>query len=118
MNNFLSIVWYKVLPPEYGGQKGIAHFNDWLGQKAALTCLCSQDNQSDRVLSYKLRKELPVSRLQFWNPFVRNKILSFIRQQSFTHIIIEHPYHGWLGNINKSLDSGLSSMRIISNTFA
>jgi polysaccharide biosynthesis protein PslH len=97
MNNFLSIVWYKVLPPEYGGQKGIAYFNDSLGQKVSLSCFCSRNNQPDKVLSYKLRNELPVSRFQFWNPFVRNKILSFIRQQSFTHIIIEHPYHGWLG---------------------
>ncbi len=97
MNNFLSVVWYKILPPEYGGQKGIAGFNYHLGKKAPLTCLCSHTNLPDEDISYKVLNTLPVSRFQFWNPFVRKKILSLIRRQSFTHIIIEHPWHGWLG---------------------
>jgi glycosyltransferase involved in cell wall biosynthesis len=97
MNNFLSIVWYRVLPPEYGGQKGIAHFNHCLGKKVPLTCLCSRNNVPEDILPYKILNNLPVSRFQFWNPFVRKQILSLIRQQSFTHIIIEHPWHGWLG---------------------
>src|SRR6185503_10311754 len=97
MNNFLSIVWYRVLPPEYGGQKGIAHFNYYLGRKVMLTCLCSRNNTVAEELSYKLVNTLPASRLQFWNPFVRNRILSLIRRQHFSHIIIEHPWHGWLG---------------------
>ena len=101
MNNFLSIVWYRVLPPEYGGQKGIAHFNHYLGKKVALTCLCSRNNVVAETLTYKIINTLPVSKLQFWNPLVRRHILSFIRQQSFTHIIIEHPWHGWLGKYKR-----------------
>jgi glycosyltransferase involved in cell wall biosynthesis len=97
MNNFLSIVWYRVLPPLYGGQKGIAHFNYYLGKKVALTCLCSGNNSPAHDLPYKVLNNLPVSRLQFWDPSVRKEILALIRLQSFTHIIIEHPYHAWLG---------------------
>jgi glycosyltransferase involved in cell wall biosynthesis len=101
MNNFLSIVWYRVLPPAYGGQKGIAHFNHFLGNKVRLSCLCSRNNVRDDKLSYEIINELPVSKFQFWNPLTRKQILSFIREGSFTHIIIEHPWHGWLGKYRK-----------------
>jgi polysaccharide biosynthesis protein PslH len=101
MNNFLSIVWYRVLPPAYGGQKGIAHFNYWLGKKVELTCLCSRNNVADCPLPYKIINSLPSSKFQFWNPFVRRRVLSLVRQQSFSHIIIEHPWHGWLGKYKK-----------------
>jgi glycosyltransferase involved in cell wall biosynthesis len=104
MNNFLSVVWYKVLPAAYGGQKGIAHFNYWLGKKVALTCLCSRNNVGGDGLTYKLINNLPGSKFQFWNPFVRRQILSLIRKQSFTHIIVEHPWHGWLGKYKKKYD--------------
>ncbi|HEY6505841.1 MAG TPA: glycosyltransferase family 4 protein [Chitinophagaceae bacterium] len=103
MKNFLSIVWYRVLPPAYGGQKGIADFNDHLGRSVPLTCLCSRNNNADTALSYKLLNVLPVSRSQSWNPFVRNQILSFIKKRSFSHIIIEHPYHAWLGKYRKKI---------------
>jgi glycosyltransferase involved in cell wall biosynthesis len=104
MNNFLSIVWYRVLPPNYGGQKGIALFNQSLGIKVPLTCLCSEDNIPEDGLSYHVANSLPISRFQFWNPFVKKRILSLIRQQSFTHIIIEHPWHAWLGKYKKQLN--------------
>jgi glycosyltransferase involved in cell wall biosynthesis len=97
MKGFLSIVWYRVLPPVYGGQKGIAHFNDHLAKKVNLTCLCSQNNEAPAGLSYKLLNELPTSRFQAWNPLVRRQVLRLIKQHSFSHIIIEHPYYGWLG---------------------
>ncbi|MBL7743847.1 MAG: glycosyltransferase family 4 protein [Chitinophagaceae bacterium] len=101
MKKILSIVWYKVLPPEYGGQKGIAHFNGYLGVKVSLTCLCSRNNTADRPLNYRLSNELPVSRFQFWNPAVRKRVLRYIKENSYSHIIIEHPYHAWLGKYKK-----------------
>jgi len=97
MNKFLSIVWYKVLPPVYGGQKGIAHFNEHLANRIALTCLCSKNNASKEKLNYQIKAVLPTSKLQFWNPVVRSKILNEIKSQDYDHVIIEHPYHGWLG---------------------
>jgi hypothetical protein len=97
MKNFLSIVWYRVLPPLYGGQQGIAYFNEELGRKIPLTCLCSKDNVSSSKVSYTVQNELPISKLQFWDPTVKRQILSTIRMGNFTDVIIEHPYHGWLG---------------------
>ena len=94
--HILSIVWYKVLPAIYGGQKGIAIFNHCLGQKSKLHCICSKNNEVSANLPYTVSNELPVSKTQFFNPFVRKKILSLIKQQNFSHIILEHPYHAWL----------------------
>lgn len=102
--NFLSIVWYKILPAHYGGQQGIANFNKWLGEKTNLTCLCSSNNKTNENLTYKLWPLLPVSKSQFINPFVRKKILNIISRNKFTHIILEHPYHAWLRKYKKKLN--------------
>lgn len=104
MNKFLSIVWYKVLPAVYGGQKGITQFNQALGEKADLTCLCSKNNVVTPGLSFRVQPELPVSKSQFWNLFTRKKILDKIRNEKYNHIIIEHPYHGWLGKHKQKLN--------------
>jgi glycosyltransferase involved in cell wall biosynthesis len=103
VKNFLSIVWYRVLPPVYGGQKGIAIFNEYLGRKVSLTCICSRNNTAEEHLSYEVLNELPASKLQFQDPSVRKRILSIIKERSFSHVIIEHPYHAWLGNYKEKL---------------
>jgi glycosyltransferase involved in cell wall biosynthesis len=104
VKNFLSIVWYRVLPPVYGGQKGIALFNEYLGRKVALTCMCSRNNTIEEELSYEVLKQLPSSKLQFQDPSVRKRILSLIRERQFSRVIIEHPYHAWLGNYKEKLN--------------
>lgn len=89
----LSIVWYKVLPARFGGQKGIAHFNQALGKLFPLVCLCSRNNEPPADLSYKVLPELPVSKWQFFNPFVQQKIAQIAKKEKPTYIILEHPYH-------------------------
>jgi glycosyltransferase involved in cell wall biosynthesis len=89
----LSIVWYKVLPAEYGGQKGIANFNQSLGKLFPLVCLCSKENEAPPGLSYTVLPELPVTKLQFLNPFIQQKIVGIAKREKPTHIILEHPYH-------------------------
>ncbi len=103
MKNFLSIVWYRVLPPVYGGQKGIAFFNEYLGRKVSLTCICSRNNIPEEKLSYEVLNKLPSSKLQFQDPSVRKRILSLVKERKFSHVIIEHPYHAWLGNHKEKL---------------
>jgi hypothetical protein len=89
----LSIVWYKVLPARFGGQKGIAHFNEALGKLFPLVCLCSRNNEPPSNLSYSVIPVLPVSKWQFLNPFIQQKIVSIAKKEKPTHIILEHPYH-------------------------
>ncbi|MGE5106485.1 MAG: glycosyltransferase [Sphingobacteriales bacterium] len=102
--NFLSIVWYKILPAHYGGQQGIANFNKYLGEKIDLTCLCSTDNKTNENLTYKLLPLLPVSKSQFINPLTRRKILSLIKTNDLSPIILAHPYHAWLGKYKQQFN--------------
>lgn len=94
MEKILSIVWYKVLPPVFGGQKGIAGFNKHLAKHHPLVCICSKNNEPTDDVFYKVLPELPISKLQFFNPFVWLKIRSVAKREKPTHIICEHPYHG------------------------
>jgi polysaccharide biosynthesis protein PslH len=89
----LSIVWYKVLPARFGGQKGIANFNQALGKLFPLVCLCSRNNEAPAGLSYFVIPALPVSKWQFLNPFIQQKIAAIAKKERPTHIILEHPYH-------------------------
>jgi polysaccharide biosynthesis protein PslH len=90
----LSIVWYKILPAQFGGQKGIANFNQALGKLYPLTCLCSADNVTGEDLSYKVLPELPIGKQQFFKAISYKKIIEVAKKEKPTHILLEHPYHG------------------------
>lgn len=90
----LSIVWYKILPARFGGQKGIAHFNEGLAEWHPLVCLCSRNNEAPPGLPYRVIPTLPVSKSQIISPRWWLKIAAIARSQRATHIILEHPYHG------------------------
>ncbi len=94
MEKILSIVWYKVLPPVFGGQKGIAHFNKELAKHAELVCLCSRNNTLPDDAGYRILPILPLSKKQFLNPIAWNKITSVAVKEKPSCIILEHPYHG------------------------
>lgn len=92
----LSVVWYKVLPARFGGQKGVALFNEYLGRLAPLHCLCSKDNVVEQT-SYSVDASLPVGKSQFFNPFCWRKIYKAAKRFRATHLILEFPYHGIAG---------------------
>lgn len=89
----LSIVWYKVLPPIYGGQKGIALFNEHLGRLIPISCLCAKSNAGYDV-SYKVLPLLPETKSQFISPASWNLIRKIAVKEKPSHVILEHPYHG------------------------
>lgn len=93
----LSIVWYKVLPPLFGGQKGIALFNQYLSRHTEIVCLCSSDNEVSPDTGYRILPLLPTGKKQFADPFCHKKIRSIAQREKVSHIIVEHPYHGWAG---------------------
>jgi hypothetical protein len=96
MARILSVVWYKVLPAEYGGQKGIAHFNEHLGFRHEIHCLCSKDNRVEKT-SYAIDPSLPTGKGQVLNPYRWLQILRKSRACDATHIIIEHCFYGLAG---------------------
>jgi glycosyltransferase involved in cell wall biosynthesis len=90
---WLSIVWYKFLPPQYGGQKGIAGFNQSLGKIFPGTCLCSGDNENVPGLSYSLLPALPVGKQQFLSRSARKLIIQTAVSEKPGFIILEHPFY-------------------------
>ena len=45
MANVLSIVSYKIFPAKFGGQKGIASFNEYFSKYHNLYCVTVEDNK-------------------------------------------------------------------------
>ena len=96
MSKILSIAWYNILPPKFGGQKGIALFTKHLARFHDIVMLCSKNNQPSHQ-PFEVRAELPVSKTQFLNPFSWRKITTIAQEVNPAFIVIEHPYHGIAG---------------------
>ena len=97
MTKILSVVWYKVLPPQFGGQKGIAQFNDFLSAFFPLTCICSSNNEPSGNENYTIKPVLPTSRWQVLSVGTWSKITRELVSGKYTHVILEHCYYGLLG---------------------
>ena len=96
MANVLSIVSYKIFPAKFGGQKGIANFNKYLSKFHNLYCVTIKDN-SPSAASYTVINKLSNGKFRYINIFYFGLIKKIIREYNISHIILEHPYYGWLG---------------------
>jgi glycosyltransferase involved in cell wall biosynthesis len=96
MAKILSVVWYQILPAKFGGQKGIAEFNEYLSRYHVLYCLCSRNNDASQA-SYRVMPELPLARRQVGNPANWFRIIRKIRETGANHLILEHCYYGLAG---------------------
>lgn len=101
MMRILSIAWYKVLPPRFGGQKGITLFTKYLSKCIPLVLLCSKNNESSDDLPFQVLPLLPIGKSQFINPFCWYKIMRTAERNDATHLLLEHPYHGIGGYLTK-----------------
>lgn len=101
MVNVLSIVSYKFLPPDMGGQKGIAFFNRYLAKLIKLNCVTVKDNTKLSAEGYSIKNILSNSSSRYINLFYFFTLRRIIREEKITHLIIEHPYYGWLGVLLK-----------------
>ncbi|MDQ6763850.1 MAG: glycosyltransferase family 4 protein [Bacteroidota bacterium] len=100
MANVLSFVPYKIFPAKFGGQKCIAHFNEYFSEYHSLYCVTIEDNKPSYA-SYEIINTLSNSRLRYINIFYFNRIKKIIRKKNITHMILEHPYFGWLALLLK-----------------
>lgn len=96
----LSLVSYKFLPPDMGGQKGIAFFNRYLSNQVSLTCVTIKDNDAGTE-PYVVKNILSNSKLRYINPIYFFTLCRIIKKENITHLILEHPYYGWLGILLK-----------------
>jgi glycosyltransferase involved in cell wall biosynthesis len=92
----LSIIPYKILPAELGGEKGIAVFNEYLAKKAELTGVTTKNNDPELAKGYLLLNFLSNNRSRYANVFLFNKIKRIIQERKIGYLISEHPYYGWL----------------------
>ncbi len=97
----LSLVPYKFLPPDMGGQKGIAYFNRYLSKLTNFCCVTIKDNNQLLSEGYPIKNILSNSPTRYINPFYFFTLSRIIREEKITHLIIEHPYYGWLGILLK-----------------
>lgn len=101
MQKILSVVWFKILPAQFGGQKGIAEFNQHLSNYYWVDCLCSSKNKTDQKTVFQVLPHLPDGKWQFINPLVVKKIVRFFKKENYSYVIIEFPYYGFIGAILK-----------------
>jgi len=100
MANVLSLVSYKIFPAKLGGQKGIALFNKYFSKLHQLTCVTIKDNDPSYA-DYKVLNILSNSKLRYINIFYFFTLRKIIKENSISHVIIEHPYYGWMGILLK-----------------
>ena len=101
MANVLSIVTYKIFPAKLGGQKGIALFNEYFSKHENLFCFTVKENDPS-LASYKVFNLLGNHRLRYINIFSFGVIKKIIKENSITHVIVAHPYYGWMALLLKS----------------
>jgi len=93
----LSIVPYNIFSAKLGGQKGIALFNKYLAKECALYCVTVKSNQPSYAEGYTLYPLLGSASFRYINPFNFFLVKRLVQELKITHLILEHPYFGWLG---------------------
>ncbi len=101
MAKILSLVPYKIFPANFGGQRAIALFNEYLAKETALVCITVKSNDPAYANGYTVLNRLPDSPLRYIDPFLFFTLRDTIRQHGITHLMLEHPYFGWLGLLLK-----------------
>jgi polysaccharide biosynthesis protein PslH len=99
--NIISLVSYPFLPARSGGQKGIALFYKYFSRHHSVTIVTTKKNQPALAAGYELLNILPDAAYRYINPFIFFTIRKLIREKKATHLILEHPYYGWLGMLLK-----------------
>lgn len=100
MANVLSIVSYKIFPAKFGGQKGIANFNEYFSKYHSLYCVTVKANEPNAA-PYTIINKLSNSRFRYTNVFYFGLLKKIIQQNKISHVLVEHPYYGWLGLLLK-----------------
>lgn len=99
--NVVSIISYPFLPAKSGGQKLISLFYKYFSKYHEVTCVSTKKNDPGLAEGYVLLNGLSDSRLRYINPFYFFYLRRIIRERNASHLIIEHPYYGWLGILLK-----------------
>lgn len=94
--HIVSLIPYKILPAQLGGEKGIAVFNEYLCRQVDLTAITTKNNDPKYAKGYQLSNTISNSKIRYANIFLLFTIRKLLKQTRATHFLIEHPYYGWL----------------------
>lgn len=97
MIRVLSIVPYQFLPPTTGGAKSIGLFNHYFSRLARLYCVGVRKNKTPAQPGYEFLPLLSDNMLRYVNPFYFFKLKKIVLREKISHLVVEHPYYGWLG---------------------
>lgn len=100
MANVLSVVSYKIFPAKLGGQKGIALFSKYFSNYHTFLMVTVEANDP-AYADYPVLNILSNSRIRYINPVYFFTLRNIIRKHKITHLMLEHPYYGWLGLLLK-----------------
>lgn len=95
--NIAVIAPYRVFPARMGGQKCIALLHKYLKNLHPLFFITTPDNDENAANGIACHFLLRKSRLRYIDISGFFRIRKFIREKKITHLILEHPYLGWLG---------------------
>lgn len=101
MANVISLVTYKILPARTGGQRSIALFNTYLSRFVRLICVTTRNNDASTAQGYEVMNILPDGPSRYISPFFYFRLRRIIREQQVTHLMLEHPYFGWMAVLTK-----------------
>lgn len=100
MIKVLSLVSYQFLPPRMGGQKAVALFYKYFCKEVDLSMVTTLNNDP-ALAGYELINILSNSATRYLNVFYFFTLRNIIHRKKITHLILEHPYYGWLGLLLK-----------------
>ncbi|HEV3250863.1 MAG TPA: glycosyltransferase family 4 protein [Puia sp.] len=101
MATVISLVSYPFLPARVGGQRGIALFSKYFARYQKLICVTTKNNDPSSAEGYEVINILSDSALRYINFFYFFTLRRIIREKKATHLLLEHPYYGWLGILLK-----------------
>jgi polysaccharide biosynthesis protein PslH len=79
-----------------GGQKGIALFYKYFSALNPMHIISTKNNDDANESNIKQHKILSNGKVKYINILLYFTIKRFIKKHQITHVIIEHPYYGWL----------------------
>ena len=100
MINVCSLVSYHFLPAKVGGQKGIALFNKYFSEQVRLICVTTRNNDA-AAANYSVYPIVSNSAFRYANPILFFTLRNLFRREKITHLVLEHPYYGWLAMLLK-----------------
>lgn len=97
----LALMPYNFLPPKLGGQKHFAFFFKFFSALVKTTCVTVKDNDTTYVKEYEVLNIIQNGKMRYVNPVYFFTLRKIIKEKQISHLMIEHPYYGWLGILLK-----------------